>query len=81
MPTGLPLPSLATAARNLRAARASMLGTHPSDPREHRLGLIELRGALRSYVGALERTGLPVASKLRHELALLDTLDEPRRFG
>ncbi len=81
IPSALPLPTLATAARDLRAARANLDGTAPSDPREHRVVLMELRAALRSYVGALERTRLPVASKLRQELALLDTIDEPRAFS
>jgi hypothetical protein len=78
-PGRFPRPSLARAADNLRAARAALLTGHP-DRREHLRCQLTLRTALRSYVGALELQGLPVASKLRHELRLLESLDEHRPF-
>jgi hypothetical protein len=77
-PGGFPIPSLARAAHELRAARAA--AAECGDARDsylhHRQCLVDLRQALRVYVSALERDGLPVASKLRQELALLALVDE-----
>jgi len=42
-------------------------------------GRQHLKQALRDYVAALERQGLPVASKIQSELRMLETLDVPIR--
>lgn len=76
-----PIPSLARAAGNLRAARESLVASHGREGSilQHRDGVLALRQALRVYVAALERDGLPVANKLRQELMLLALTDESRR--
>jgi hypothetical protein len=40
--------------------------------------MLRLRAALRAYVRSLEHLQLPVASKLQHELRMLDTIENPR---
>lgn len=75
---GRPLPSLARAAGDLRAARLELVaGHHERDSvLEHRESVLALREALGVYILALERDDLPVARKLRQELLLLGLVDE-----
>jgi hypothetical protein len=84
MTTGprFPLPSLARAARDLRAARQLLVTTHGrgGSVLQHRDNVLTLRRALGVYIAALERDGLPVANKLRQEQMLLALTDESRRF-
>jgi hypothetical protein len=76
---GFPLPSLARAARELRTARSAPPGTSSGQDAvlHHRENVELLRDALRVYISALERDGLPVARKLRQELMLLDLVERP----
>ena len=78
---GRPIPPLARAAGDLRAARLELdAGHHERDSvLEHRESVLALREALRVYIIALERDGLPVARKLRQELLLLGLVDETSR--
>ena len=46
----------------------------------HDAALLTLHNALRTYVRALERSGLPVAGKLVSELSMLDNLERKRSF-
>jgi hypothetical protein len=71
-----PLP-LAAAARHLRVARGRPGERTPPHGGHNREGLLHLRSALRAYVRSLEHLELPVASKLQHELRMLDTIDNP----
>ncbi len=71
-----PLP-LAAAARHLRVARERLCERTPPNGGHSREGLLHLRSALRAYVRSLEHLELPVASKLQHELRMLDTIDNP----
>jgi hypothetical protein len=78
---GIPIPPLAGAAHDLRAARAAVAecpGGRDSYLR-HRQCVSELRRALAVYISALERDDLPVASKLRQEFTLLGLVEEPSR--
>lgn len=72
-----PLP-LGSAARRLRLARERLCEPHPPNGGHSREGLLDLRSALRAYVRSLEHLRLPVASKLQHELRMLDTIEDPR---
>ena len=74
-----PLPSLARAAADFRAARAR-LDAKGKDVAHHDAALLTLHNALRTYVRALERSGLPVAGKLVSELSMLDNLERKRSF-
>lgn len=75
-----PVPSLARAARDLRAAREVLSAGIP-DTSGHQAALLDLRHALRVYLQTLERDGLPVASKLQRELTLLDIISENRPYA
>ncbi len=75
----LPLPSVARAAAEFRAARAR-LDAKGKDVAHHDAALLRLHDALRTYVRALEQAGLPVAGKLVSELSMLDNLEHKRRF-
>jgi hypothetical protein len=79
-PARRPIPSLARAASDMRAARMAVAerGAERDSHLRHRKGMVELRHALDVYVSALERDGLPVASKLRQELRLLAVIEDPR---
>jgi len=68
-----PLP-LAAAAGRLRIAREQLFEQTPPNGGHSRESLLHLRAALRAYVRSLEHLQLPVASKLQHELRMLDTL-------
>ena len=79
----VPPPSLDQAARELRSAREVVAATlgQPHSVLLHRENVVVLRRALDGYVAALERDGLPVASKLRQELMLLGLSDDlPSRY-
>ena len=71
-------PPLATAARRLRVARERLSEQTPPNSGHSREGLLRLRAAVRAYVRSLEHRRLPVASKLQHELKMLDTMEDPR---
>jgi hypothetical protein len=73
------LPSLARAAADFRAARAH-LDAKGKDVACHDAALWTLHEALRTYVRALERDGLPVPGKLVSELSMLDNLEQRRRL-
>ena len=68
-----PLP-LAAAAHRLRLARERLGEQGPAHGGHSSEALQQLRAALRAYVRSLEHLRLPVASKLQHELRMLDTI-------
>ena len=75
-PWDQPLP-LAAAARRLSVARDRLCERTPPNGGHSREGLLNLRSALRAYVRSLEHLQLPVASKLQHELRMLDMIENP----
>ena len=71
--------TLAAAAHRLEAARREAASTREVRSNGNDAGRQHLKQALRDYVAALERQGLPVASKIQSELRMLETLDVPIR--